>query len=205
VKKSLLKEQSIYSLHQLIREFFREQLEELAEKEEIKRFFVALIVEEAKKITEYMTIKIFEQVTPTIPHIIEMAENLADYLSDDDFILPFEGLLNFYQFQSLKQQQEDWAKYCLAKAKERFKNNDHHPCIVNSKSNLGNSYCNQGRYQEADLLIKESLEINRQLFGNEHKDVATSLHGLADVYYFQEKYQEAESLYSQALAIQKKF
>ena len=57
----------------------------------------------------------------------------------------------------------------------------------------------QGKYDEAVLLLEQSLKIRQQVLGAEHPDVATSLNNLAGLYQSQGRYTEAEPLYIQAL------
>jgi tetratricopeptide (TPR) repeat protein len=59
----------------------------------------------------------------------------------------------------------------------------------------------QGRYTEAELLLKRALQISEQQLGAAHPDTATSLNNLATLHYHQGKYEEAEPLYERALQI----
>ena len=59
----------------------------------------------------------------------------------------------------------------------------------------------QGRYGEAEPLIKRSLAIREKVLGRDHPDVARSLNNLADLYERQARYDDAEPLYRRALAI----
>ncbi|MEL6763033.1 MAG: tetratricopeptide repeat protein, partial [Cyanobacteria bacterium J06607_6] len=59
----------------------------------------------------------------------------------------------------------------------------------------------QGRYDEAEPLYQQSLEIRLEQLGDRHPDVATSLNNLALLYKAQGHYDEAESLYQQSLNI----
>ena len=43
-------------------------------------------------------------------------------------------------------------------------------------------YDNQGKYDEAEKMYKESLTIDKKVYGEEHPDVAISLNNLAAVY-----------------------
>ena len=62
-------------------------------------------------------------------------------------------------------------------------------------------YAYQRRYEEAEPLLIQALELSQRLLGDNHPLVATSLNNLAFLYESQGKYEEAEPLYLQALAI----
>ncbi|MHC4459738.1 MAG: tetratricopeptide repeat protein [Planctomycetota bacterium] len=53
----------------------------------------------------------------------------------------------------------------------------------------------QGRYAEAESLLKRSLQVREKVLGSDHPKVATSLNNLGALYDSQGKYAEAEPLY----------
>ncbi|MBE7384425.1 MAG: tetratricopeptide repeat protein [Leptolyngbya sp. SIO1E4] len=57
----------------------------------------------------------------------------------------------------------------------------------------------QGRYEEAEPLLNQALEMSQQLLGQRHPQVAGSLNNLAALYESQGRYEEAEPLLTQAL------
>ncbi|OBQ05357.1 MAG: hypothetical protein AN482_16680, partial [Anabaena sp. LE011-02] len=59
----------------------------------------------------------------------------------------------------------------------------------------------QGRYNDAEPLYLQSLDIWKRQLGDDHPDVASSLNNLAVLYESQGKYLEAEDLAKQALVI----
>ncbi|MEM8503818.1 MAG: response regulator [Cyanobacteria bacterium P01_D01_bin.1] len=59
----------------------------------------------------------------------------------------------------------------------------------------------EDRYEEAEPLLKGTLEMRKALLGHEHLDVAASLYNLASLYDNQFRFQEAETLFKQSLAI----
>ena len=65
-------------------------------------------------------------------------------------------------------------------------------------------YSSQGRYEEAEPLYIQALDMRKKLLGEEHPDVATSLNNLAGLYFSQGRYEEAEPLYIQSLDMRKK-
>jgi tetratricopeptide (TPR) repeat protein len=66
---------------------------------------------------------------------------------------------------------------------------------------LGNLFRLIGRYNKAEPLLVQALDLRRNLFGEAHLDVATSLNNLALLYDSQGRYAEAEPLYVRALSI----
>ena len=73
------------------------------------------------------------------------------------------------------------------------------PLLASSLNNLAELYRSQGRYQAAEPLHQQALEMRRSLLGETHPDVATSLNNLALLYKLQGRYEAAEPLYIQAL------
>ena len=69
---------------------------------------------------------------------------------------------------------------------------------------MGNVYNDLGLYDQAEGLLRESLEIRKRVLGNENPEVATSLHNLAKVLYRKNDYDGAEACYREALAMQRK-
>jgi tetratricopeptide (TPR) repeat protein len=64
---------------------------------------------------------------------------------------------------------------------------------------LANIYTSQGRYEEAEPLYLQALDMFRQSLGEEHPNIALNLNNLANIYTSQGRYEEAEPLYLQAL------
>src|SRR5262245_23311411 len=65
-------------------------------------------------------------------------------------------------------------------------------------------YLDQGKYDEAEPLLKRALAIRERALGPAHPDTATSLNNLAELYRIQGKYGAAEPLYQRSLAIRVK-
>ena len=70
-------------------------------------------------------------------------------------------------------------------------------------NNLASLYNAQGRYDAAEPLYKQAMEICRVALGEEHADFATSLNNLALLYKAQGRYEAAEPLYKQAMEIRR--
>jgi tetratricopeptide (TPR) repeat protein len=81
---------------------------------------------------------------------------------------------------------------------------DVHPSVAESLNNLAALLCDQGKYEEADELFRQTLAIHRKLHGDEHPDIARSLSNLGEVLAKRGKYDEAERLVREAITMQRK-
>ncbi len=199
------KEKGIYQLHPLLREFFQGKLEAPPFEEnsgDVKQGFARVMVAVAKAIPETPILEQITAVSPAIPHIAEVANNLIQYVSDDDLIWAFVGNARFYQGQGLYDKAAPWFQECLEVTTKRL--GEEHPTVAGSLSNLAVLYRFQGRYSEAEPLYIQALALRRKLLGEEHPDVAQTLNNLAVLYSFQSRYSEAEPLYIQTLELGRK-
>ncbi|MEH2158452.1 tetratricopeptide repeat protein [Nostoc sp.] len=193
------KGEGIYQLHPLLREFFQYKLTGLDKGEELKRSLCRVMVEIAKIIPDFPTVQQITDVSPAIPHLTEVVNNLIQYVSDEDLILAFIGNARFYSGQGLYNQAAPWFEQCLKVAQKRL--GKEHANVATSLNNLANLYRYQGRYSEAEPLLQQSLALWRQLLGSNHPSIGASLNNLANVYRSQGRYSEAEILYLQALEL----
>jgi tetratricopeptide (TPR) repeat protein len=198
------KQEGIYQLHPLLREFFQAKLEAPPLQEnsgDVKRGFARVMIALAKKIPQTPTLKQITVVSPAIPHLAEVANNLIQHVSDEDLISAFEGNAKFYDAQGLYDKAEPWFERCLEVTKKRL--GEEHPDFALSLNYLGLLYESQGRYTEAEPLLLQALQMRRHLLGEEHADVAASLDNLAYLYDSQGRYNEADPLYLQALQMRR--
>ncbi len=68
------------------------------------------------------------------------------------------------------------------------------PPVVNYMGRLAGWYSGQGRYDEAESLYLERLEILRRVLGEEHSDTLESIGDLAGLYFEQGRFDEVKSL-----------
>ncbi|MFN6469846.1 MAG: tetratricopeptide repeat protein, partial [Nostoc sp. SerVER01] len=204
VERYLLQElaEDTYQVHERIQELLRQKLEELAQADELKRGFCQAMVAVVKDIPQTPTLIEIAQATLAIPHLGEAATVYQAWLSDEDFISPFEGLVRFYAGQGAYEQALPWGKQSLLATKERL--GGEHPDVSESLNNLALLYELQGRYSEAEPLYIEVLAMRKRLLGDEHPSVAASLNNLALLYKSQGRYSEAEPLYIDALSMRKR-
>ncbi|MEH2461565.1 tetratricopeptide repeat protein, partial [Nostoc sp.] len=191
-----------YQLHQLIREFLSDKLEELAEGDELKRGFCQAMVAVAKDIPQTPTLIEIAQATLAISHLAETATVYQAWLSDDNLIWPFVSLSRFYQGQGAYAQALPWYEQSLSAVRKRL--GDEHPYVAASLNNLAALYYSQGRYSDAEPLYIQALAMTKRLLGDEHPSVATSLNNLAALYNSQGRLGIAVPLYIQALSMRKR-
>lgn len=189
-------------MHPLIRKFFKVKLAAMEQAVEIKRAFAETFVAIAKKIPDSPSVELINSFKDAIPHLVEVAQNLMDVVSDEDVIWVFAGLGRFYSGQGLFAIAQSWSEQCIVVVAERLGNE--HLDIAGSYNNLAAVYYAQGRYGEAESLFMEALEIRQRLLGSEHPEVATSYNNLALVYTAQGRYADAEPLFMRALELRQK-
>ncbi|MEB3178333.1 MAG: tetratricopeptide repeat protein [Nostocaceae cyanobacterium] len=75
--------------------------------------------------------------------------------------------------------------------------------LASSYNNLAGLYDAMGRYDEAEPLYKQALELRKHLLGENHPSTATGYGNLAGLYHAMGRYDEAEQMYKQALELTK--
>ncbi len=196
------KDEGIYQLHPLLREFFQSKLTGLEQAEEFKHSVCRVMIAVAKNIPETPTLEQIKNFAPAIPHLAQVANNFLQYISDDDLIWAFVGNAFFYDGQGLYDKARPWYEQCLEITEKRL--GEEHPNVATSLNNLALLYDSQGKYSEAEPLYIQALALRCKLLGEEHLDVAQSLNNLAELYRSQGKYSEAEPLYIQSLELWRK-
>ncbi|NEO33947.1 MAG: tetratricopeptide repeat protein [Symploca sp. SIO3C6] len=194
--------EGIYQLHSLMREFLRDKIELSDGADELKRGFCQAMVAVAEKIPETPTQQEIAATAPAIPHLVEAATVLPDWLSDEDLYLPFTGLGWFYEGQGAYDHALPWREQCLDLTRNRL--GSEHPLVAASLNNLAELYRYQGRYESAEPLHVEALEMRKKLLGQQHPDVAQSLNNLAELYRYQGRYELAEPLHVEALEMRRR-
>ncbi|NEP48055.1 MAG: tetratricopeptide repeat protein, partial [Moorea sp. SIO3C2] len=157
-------DQGIYQLHELIREFLRDKMERYDGADQLKQGFAQAMVAVAEKIPEVPTQKDIYATTPAIPHLIEAATVLSDWLKDEDLYKPFQGLGWFYEGQGTYEQTLPWLEQGLELTRNRL--GSEHPAVATSLHNLALLYRNKGRYCEAETLYVQALEMMKKLLAS---------------------------------------
>ncbi|HEY9603074.1 MAG TPA: tetratricopeptide repeat protein [Allocoleopsis sp.] len=157
-----------YRLHQLVREFFRDKLEKSFQSSSFKNSFTTKLVEIAKQLPQMIPHNEIKATAPFIPHLEEIIRNLFKYLSDEEIIWSFNGLVNFYQSQGLYKVYEYWCQQYLEKSQARWGVN--HPDVATSLHNLAELYMCQHQFDEAEQLWNQALKISIRTVGDNHLD-----------------------------------
>ncbi len=184
--------EGIYRFHQLIREFFRQKLEALPEAEELKFYLVGYIAALAKQIPDSPNHDEINIISPLIPHIKEVVEEMSQYLIDSDFGYPFTLLISFYENQGLYALAADSCQFFIEKLQTRFPENLLFVTAVKNK--LTRVYMLQGFYNEAEKLCKTVLSFFNKYLNDQHLWLITIQHELALIYIFQNRFSEAEKI-----------
>ena len=79
-----------------------------------------------------------------------------------------------------------------------------HPDTLTSMANLAVTYRNQGRWNEAEQLDIQVMDMRKKVLGAEHPDTLTSMANLAVTYRDQGRRNEAEQLDIQVMDKRKK-
>ncbi|AFZ26549.1 Tfp pilus assembly protein PilF [Cylindrospermum stagnale PCC 7417] len=189
----------IYRLHPLIRQFFQMKLDESSNADEVKTAFVAEMLEIGEEIPQQPTLDVIQKLTPFIPHLAEVANDLSEYISDENLMIPFTKLGWFYQGQCFYEQAEPWLEKCIEVIKNRL--GSEHCYFAISSSNLALLYQSQGRYKEAKQKFQQALELSKYWSVKDEVLFAIILDNLAVIFYLQGQYKEAEAKFQQALEI----
>jgi primosomal replication protein N len=74
-----------------------------------------------------------------------------------------------------------------------------HPSTLDSMNNLANVLDSQGKYEEAEAMHQQTLQLKEKVLGKEHPSTPESINNLALVLNHQGKYKEAEVMHRQTL------
>ena len=70
-----------------------------------------------------------------------------------------------------------------------------HPDTLSAMNNLASLYLTVLRYDEAEVIFKECLDIQQKVLGCDHSDTLNTVNGLASLYYRQRKFELAGKLF----------
>ncbi|MEO1375278.1 MAG: tetratricopeptide repeat protein [Cyanobacteria bacterium J06635_10] len=176
VIKMLGEEEASYQIHPLIRQFLQVKLKASAQINDLKQAFTSIFIEISKTIPYLATLEFRDSVKNAIPHLTEVPENHLDVVSDENLIWAFTGLARFYEQQSYTLTQP-WFEQCLSTVRTRSacyaglsRLGENHPDTGTSLNNLAYLYNSQGRYEEAEALYIQAVDIAERVLGANHPD-----------------------------------
>ena len=100
-----------FALHELVRDCFRQKLETLEIADYLKSLYCRGIVITVSEIDHTSDVEAVERLIPLVPHVVECATALRDWLTHEDFQKPFDFLGNFYVNRNIVDQSEVWRNY----------------------------------------------------------------------------------------------
>jgi len=115
---------------------------------------------------------------------------------------PLKDSIDKYKKAELYDKVLPFAEQWVSKLKKEKKENT--ADYGRALSSLGIALNKNGKSQEAEPILLQSLEIRKKVLGENHLDVATSLNSLGNLYKNMRNYIKAEPYYLQALEIRKK-
>ncbi len=192
-----------FKLHQLVREFFQAKLaEDKSLEQKLKSAFVQSMLSISKPVPQEITLDIVRDLAPAIPHLKEVTGNLINYITDDDLVWSFLGIVRFYGGQGFYAQAETYLEKCLDITKKRLGN--HHLHITTILGKLARIYELQGKYQEAETCHLQAKKLKEEILGVSHSDIAVNLNNLAEFYRLQGKHEEVKYFCQQAQELSQK-
>ncbi|KAK4651792.1 P-loop containing nucleoside triphosphate hydrolase protein [Podospora pseudocomata] len=101
---------------------------------------------------------------------------------------------------------EEWIRYLphTQHALQLRKRTDDGEATTGLLSKVGESFRNLGKYEEAEQMHRQALQLKEKVLGKEHPATLTSMNNLAVVLRSQGKYEEAEQIHRQALQLREK-
>jgi len=108
-------------------------------------------------------------IAPAMPHLANFATLFGIDFEEEELIWPFVGLAKFYISEGLYYLAGEWLERGLRDTRDALEwLNLDRALLLNY---LAGIYCHQERYEEAEELYEEVLEIRKELLGRIHPDV----------------------------------
>ena len=192
-------DKNTYQVHQLVREFLKEELESLpeAQQDDFKQRFCHAMAIQADAIPETFNPEQDDSFNNIIPHVNEAAQSLTQSIEDHDLIKIFGGLGNYYKVQGDYNNAELRLDNGLFLCKIRFE--EEHLDTAQIKHRLAEILTLKSQYEQAEALYLEALKTRQKLLGEKNIDTVSSIDGLGLVYLDQGKYEQAEANFLKAL------
>ena len=187
-------------LHQLIREFISIKVTDIApaKAEKLRRQVSNHLAKQAKSIPESVTKDVILRVGKLTPHIIEITQELIEFVDDQNFFYIYQGLGRYYEEQGLYDQAEKLYRGAKKAAEARF--GLRHINTLKVIVNLSAVCYLRGYFDEAEEFQRQLL-LYSDTVGFDKLVRADILNGLGLTLVAQGDYQEAENLYDDSMQI----
>lgn len=118
--------------------------------------------------------------------------------------MPFKNLYEKAVAHYKKGEYESSLEYAEERVAKLKQQGDDGRNYANALNDIGFNYFAMGRYEEAEPVFREVLELRRKIYGEEHLQYASSLNNLATLYQSLKRFKEAESFSLQTLDLRRK-
>jgi tetratricopeptide (TPR) repeat protein len=183
------------SIHRLVQEVLKDQMEE-----EVQREWAARAVHAVNRAFPAVEFENWTSCREYLPHALICAELIEQHHFATSSAAELLYRMGCYL--------EVLAQYTLAEAllQRAMRNSEQalgaeHPETAKTLHALAYFYMERRKYAEVEALFQRALHIREQALGPEHPETAKTLHALSDFYHLQDKYTEAEPLLQRALRI----
>jgi len=187
------------SLHQLVQEIVRAEMEE-SERTFWQRQIVKALNAAFPQVSYVVVshVEVWAQCERLLPHVLVSLNALPEKGVEPAAIELTQKVADYFRERGQYEQAAFRYDQALSLGERILGNN--HPALIPILSGLGRLAAIQGKFEEAESLLQRALNSEKQLSGAERNVLALPLSGLAAIYTAQGKYEQAIDLYQQALS-----
>ncbi|MFN9425612.1 MAG: tetratricopeptide repeat protein [Cyanobacteriota bacterium] len=191
----------LYRLHPLVRQFLRLQSQEQPELvgRWRKQFAAAVAGVCRDRMPETLTLELLKGIETFLPHIREVAEQLAEDLEEGDLFFPSARLAQVAELQVAFADALKWYQRGLEQCERRL--GPEHPGTALALNNLAGLLQATNRLAEAEPLYRRARAIDEASYRPDHPELARDLNHRAGLLQDTIRLEEAEPLMTRALAI----
>jgi tetratricopeptide (TPR) repeat protein len=200
------KQQGVYELHQLLREYFQFQLQQHPEWQALRQQVAVSLLNISKGIEQAITLDRIKEVSPAIPHLEMLGREMLDDIphpeESENLLWVFSGTASFYEAKGLYELALVLYQNCLKELQCRL--GTEHISVAVILNNIGELYLSLGKHRDIESFYVRALTILEKQIGTENTFAAQIFANLAKSYKVQGKYEKAESLYMRSLEIRER-
>jgi tetratricopeptide (TPR) repeat protein len=195
------KQQDVYELHQLLREYFKFQLQQHPEWQSLRQKVTDALLTISKGIEQALTLSQVDTLAPAIPHLESLSTELLNDIAnpENDLIWAFLGIAFYYNAQGLFALAIPHLENCL-KATESLLGVSHRDVAL-TISNLAANYMKIRQYQKSETLLMRCIEIYQNTLGEDDPELAPIFNNLASLQKEKGNWREALYWYQKSLVL----